>query len=85
MTFKDNYKAAGLRIGEVQLGTQPMLIERPDIAVKASMDFWKAHGCNERADAGNFQSACKIVTGRKNAYLERQKYYTKAKKVFNLP
>ncbi|WP_321914826.1 glycoside hydrolase family 19 protein [Paraburkholderia sp. J11-2] len=63
VTFRDNYTAAGRALG-VDLVTQPDLLATNDtLAARSAGWFWKANGCNEKADAGDFAGTTRIING----------------------
>ncbi|MCA8017723.1 glycoside hydrolase family 19 protein [Burkholderia metallica] len=63
VTFHDNYAAAGKALG-VDLVSHPDLLATDDtLAARSAGWFWKAHGCNEVADKGDFAGTTRIING----------------------
>lgn len=76
LTFKSNYRSFGRSIGmEEQILAHPELLSTPQYAAQSAGWFWKLHGCNELADAGDFEGVTRKINGGLNGYLERQKLY----------
>jgi putative chitinase len=61
-TGKANYEATQKGTGIPCLSNPDALLE-PLNAARAAGWFWKAHGLNEIADAGNFKGTTKVVNG----------------------
>lgn len=80
ITGRANYKACGDALG-IDLVGNPSLLEQPDLAARASAWWWKAHGCNEIADAGDFKRLTRIINGGLNGYSDRLAYYERAKDI----
>lgn len=81
LTGRDNYKAAGEALG-VDLIAQPELLGEPALACRSAGWFWKTHGLNELADAGDFERITRRINGGLNGYPERLALYERAKEVF---
>ena len=84
-TWKDAYANLS-RVLDVDLVSNPDLLERSDHAARAAMWFWERHDLNSYADKGNYRAVCAIInTGRAdgtpNHWTERLTYYDKAKRV----
>ncbi|KVO05547.1 endolysin [Burkholderia ubonensis] len=63
ITFHDNYAAAGQALA-VDLVEQPELLATDDaLAARSAGWFWKANGCNELADAGDFAGTTRKING----------------------
>lgn len=74
------------RVLDVDLVSDPDLLEQPKYAAKAAMWFWKQHNLNAYADKGNFKAvASTINTGRAdrtpNHWEQRLHFYDVAKRV----
>lgn len=82
ITGRDNYKKAGDALG-VNLIDQPELLGEPALACRSAAWFWKTHGCNELADAGDFEHITKRINGGLNGYAERLGFWAKAKGVLS--
>jgi len=59
----------------------PSLVERPHLAMLATVWFWTTRGCNELAEGGNFQALTKKINGGLNGYADRYKMYQIAKEI----
>ncbi|BCG03212.1 endolysin (plasmid) [Paraburkholderia sp. PGU19] len=56
LTFRDNFARAGQAIG-VDIVSNPDLVRNdPATAALVSAWYWQSHGCNELADANNFDA-----------------------------
>jgi putative chitinase len=80
ITGRDNYKKAGDALG-ANLIDQPELLGEPALSCRSAAWFWKTHGCNELADAGNFEAITRRINGGLNGYAERLGFWMKAKAV----
>lgn len=78
LTGRANYLKASKALG-VDLIAQPELLGQPALACRSAAWFWKAHGCNELADAGDFEAVTKRINGGLNGYAERLALWGKAK------
>lgn len=76
ITFRDNYREMGELIG-VPLEAQPAKIEDKLIAARAAGAFWKKNGCNELADARDFEGITKRINGGLNGLDARKLYMVK--------
>ncbi|UAK23955.1 glycoside hydrolase family 19 protein [Sphingomonas nostoxanthinifaciens] len=56
LTFRNNYKASGDRIGQ-DLVNHPDLAADPAVSLHIALDFWKRCACNDCCDAGDFYGA----------------------------
>ena len=77
ITGRANYRAAGNALGEDFEGS-PQLVAVPRWAVETACLFWKTHGLNELADAGNFQMITEIINGGQNGEAARLALYDAA-------
>jgi putative chitinase len=81
LTGRANYREAGDAIG-VPLESMPQKVEQPDVAARSSAWWWSAHGCNELADAGNFEKITETINGPAKLGLEaRGLLWLKAKQI----
>lgn len=80
LTGRANYQKAGEALG-VDLIAQPELLGESELASRSAGWFWKSHGCNELADAGNFEAVTKRINGGLNGYPERLGLWAAAKAV----
>lgn len=62
----------------------PQLLELPLGATKSAMWWWWKHDLNKLADRDNFVAITKTINGGTNGLKSRQKFLTRAKKVFNV-
>lgn len=70
ITFHDNYVAAGNALG-IDLERNPSLLMQTDYAAQSAAWYWKSHGCNELADAGDTRSITRAINGGYNGLDER--------------
>lgn len=80
LTGRGNYKRAGDALG-VDLVSDPERLGEPGLACRSAGWFWKSHGCNELADAGQFEAITKRINGGLNGYAERLGLWEAAKGV----
>lgn len=79
-TGKENYTATMLAL-DIDCVNRPELLEEPINACRAGAWFWKLHGLNELADAGDFRRVTKIINGGYNGLAERMAFHDAARKV----
>jgi putative chitinase len=77
ITFHDNYKACGAALGVDFVGC-PELLTHLDFAALSAGWYWKSHGCNELADAGDMVGITKNINGGTNGLDQRQALYLRA-------
>jgi putative chitinase len=80
ITGRDNYIACGHALG-LDLLANPELLETPVNAARSAAWFWRTHGLNELADAGDQIAVTRRVNGGKNGLAERLAYFDVAAKV----
>ena len=80
ITGKANYTACMMALG-IDCVEHPELLEQPINAARASAWFWKTHGLNQLADAGDQTAVTRRVNGGVNGLAERLAYYKRAKEV----
>ena len=78
VTGRANYSAVGDALG-VDLLERPELLEGRELAARSAAWFWKTHGLNELADAGEFEKITRKINGGLNGYAQRLALYEKAK------
>lgn len=89
ITFKDNYKTIGDFLLKKTTGV-PDFVVNPDQLMQekwASMSagaFWFQHGCNQLADAGDFDAITRKINGGLTDRLARSMQYIKAKQALGL-
>jgi putative chitinase len=80
-TGRGNYERTGKALG-VDLVANPEKLAEPGLAARSAAWFWKAHGLNELADAGQFETVTKRINGGLNGYADRLGLWEAAKAVF---
>lgn len=65
LTFKANFDSAGKAIGMDLVTNADLVRNDANVAALVAAWFWKSHGCNELADAGNFQQITKVINPAK--------------------
>lgn len=81
LTGRDNYRKASAALG-LPLEAQPAKIEDPAIAARVAGWFWQSHGCNELADANDFEGITKAINGPAMLGLEERREL--AKKIYEV-
>jgi len=79
ITGRDNYKKYGDALG-VDFIANPDLAEQAEHAFQVSCAFWKSHGLNELADAGDFKAITHKINGGLTGLADREKYFETARK-----
>lgn len=74
ITGRDNYRALGQKLG-LDLESNPDLLLDPEIAAKASVQWWKDNKVGNAARAGDVTKATKIINGGTNGLAHRQELY----------
>lgn len=74
ITGRRNYTLVSEALG-IDFVANPELLEDPKHGVRASCWWWKAHGCNEIADTGDFRAVTRKVNGGYNGMTDREKWY----------
>lgn len=80
VTGRANYKACGAALA-LDLLNHPELLEQPVNACRSAAWFWKTHGLNELADAGDQVKITRRINGGTNGLAERLAYFELAEKV----
>jgi len=62
LTFRNNYRDAGLELG-LPLLEEPERLTEPMVAVLTAAWYWRRRGCNEAADAGDFVDVTQRIHG----------------------
>lgn len=80
ITGENNYRACSTALfGDPdRLLFEPALLERPDVAARSAAWFWKTHGLNELADAGDFRRITKRINGGLTGWQDRLAYFERA-------
>lgn len=79
ITGRYNYEKASKALG-VDLIQNPELLEEPRLAARSAAWWWSAHGCNELADAGDFDKLTRKINGGLNGIADRRNRWEIAKK-----
>jgi putative chitinase len=79
-TGRSNYKLTGDALG-ADLLTAPERLGEPELASRSAAWFWKVHGLNELADAGDFVRITRRINGGVNGLAERQALWETATEV----
>jgi putative chitinase len=82
ITGRANYKACGAALG-LDLILYPELLEQPMYACRSAGWFWKTHGLNELADAGDQVKVTRRINGGTNGLGERLAYFEIANRVIS--
>lgn len=77
LTGRLNYHKAGIALG-LDLENHPETAKNPDVAFRTAGWFWKSHGLNELADAGNFDAITHRINGGWNGKTQRDAYHVRA-------
>lgn len=80
ITGKANYRACGAAL-DLDLISNPELLEQPDAAARSAGWFWASRHLNELADKGDFIAITKRINGGLNGLPDRQAYLTRAEAV----
>jgi putative chitinase len=75
-----NYQACGSALN-LDLLTNPELLEQPVYASLSAAWFWSSNGLSELADAGRFEAITRKVNGGLNGQTDRLAIYERALKV----
>ena len=79
-TGRHNYTVTGEALDQ-PLVEHPELLGTPELASRSAAWFWKTHGLNELADAGDFEHITRRINGGMNGYSDRLALYGAAKEV----
>lgn len=80
ITGRANYKACGDALG-YDLIANPQFLESAVLACRSAAWFWRSHGLNELADAGDQRALCKRINGGLNGLADRLAFFEKAQEV----
>ncbi len=76
-TGRANYIATGKALS-MDLVNHPELLAEPEAASRSAAWFWKTHGLNELADAGDFVRVTRRINGGVNGLEDRQRLHAAA-------
>lgn len=79
-TGRANYQRTGDALG-VDLLADPTLLATPELAARSAGWYWREHGLNALADAGNFMLVTRRINGGTNGLEERTALFEVAKTV----
>ena len=79
-TGRANYQATGNALG-VDLVSEPGRLREPELAARSAAWFWREHGLNELADAGDFMRITRRINGGTNGYEQRLALFEVSKEV----
>ncbi|MYN42749.1 glycoside hydrolase family 19 protein [Duganella sp. FT109W] len=82
ITGRTNYAACATALG-LDLLSQPELLEQPVSACRSAGWFWKTHGLNKLADAGDQIAVTRRINGGTNGLAERLALFAVAKRVLS--
>lgn len=71
ITFADNYRRCGIALN-LPLLEKPDLLLDPVNGARSAAWFWEDHGCNEKADAGDFEAITRAINGGLNGLDDRR-------------
>lgn len=80
VTGTNNYRDAAYALS-LPLLDHPEMLELPVYAADSAGWFFYKTGCNEAADIPDFKKVTKIINGGYNGWMDRLKYYERAKAV----
>lgn len=80
ITGRANYADCGAALG-LDLVNRPELLEQPVNACRSAAWFWKKHGLNELADAGDQVRVTKRINGGTNGLADRLALFEVAQRV----
>lgn len=80
ITFRDNYASCGAAL-DLDLVGQPELLLDPANAARSAGWFWKDHGLNAAADAGDVALQTRLINGGTLGLAERQALVDRALEV----
>ena len=79
-TGRTNYQRTGDALG-IDLLADPTLLATPELAARSAGWYWREHGLNALADAGNFMLVTRRINGGTNGLEERTALFEIAKTV----
>ena len=78
ITGRDEYALCGAAL-ELDLVGCPQLLEEPEHAAASAAWYFGSHGCNNLADAGDFEGITRAINGGLNGESAREWWWTQAK------
>ena len=83
LTGRYNYEAISAALG-INFIDNPTMLAAPEYAVWSACWYWSKHKLNELADKGKFRDITKKINGGYNGLEDREKLYTKCKRMLNI-
>lgn len=83
ITGRANYERCGAALN-MDLISNPALLESPAAATRASAWWWREHGCNELADRDLFGQLTKTINGGYTGLDDRIKHWLRARRVLGI-
>ena len=80
LTGRANYRLAGQAL-EIDAIGHPDLLAEPAIAAQAAGWFWKTNGCNELADAGDYEGITRRINGGMNGWDDRVRWLARVRTI----
>jgi putative chitinase len=80
LTGRSNYRKYGGKL-HLALEDHPDLASQPEVAFRIAAQFWADHGLNALADQGDLRGITRKINGGLNGFLERNRYYQRARLV----
>lgn len=77
LTGRKNYALASVALQEDLVG-HPERAADPDVGFRVAAWYWRIHGLNELADAGDFDLITRRINGGLNGKAQRDAYFARA-------
>ena len=82
LTGRANYNAFKIWLGGApDIVAYPKMLEKPHLAMLATVFFWTSHHLNELSETDDFKAVTKRINGGLNGYSKRLIYYLRAKQI----
>lgn len=82
LTGRANYESFKKWLGgQPDIISHPEMVEKPHLAMLATVFFWTSHNLNELAETDDFKAVTKRINGGLNGYSKRLIYYLRAKEI----
>lgn len=82
-TGRFNYRKYGAKLG-MDLEQFPQMLDEPINACRVAACYWADHGCNELADAGDFETITRRINGGTNGLADRMRRWELARGALGL-
>lgn len=83
ITGRYNYTELSNDLG-IDFVSQPMMLSLPEYAVWSACWYWDKRKLNTMADEGRFRDITKAINGGYNGLEDREKLYSKCKRMLNI-